>query len=259
MVQEQSAYDRKTRSRIRGVVLFRLIGIQNLKKAYGSFELSVESFSLYAGEVVGVVGRNGAGKSTFLDLILGERSGDAGSVSLFGGEYAPCEMGAKRRMGFVVDDSGFDERFTLREAGHVASCIYDNWDEGFFSELLEKFSLGQDAQLDSFSRGMAIKGQLSLALAHRPQLLILDEITSGLDPVSRLEILGILRAYILADSNRGAIYTTHITDDLKVFADRVMLLDAGEVLSIDPVAHYKNASIDYALLDKVCLRKGAFA
>lgn len=102
--------------------MFRLIGIQNLKKAYGSFELSVESFSLYAGEVVGVVGRNGAGKSTFLDLILGERSGDAGSVSLFGGEYAPCEMGAKRRMGFVsmtlalTSDSPYAKRGTWHPA-----------------------------------------------------------------------------------------------------------------------------------------------
>ena len=242
-----------------GHILSRLIEIENLKKAYGSFVLSVEGFSLYAGEVVGVVGRNGAGKSTFLDLILGERSKDAGLVSLFNGEMEPCEIDAKRRIGFVVDNSGFDGRFSLREAGRVLSYIYDTWDENLFFDLLDRFSLDSDAQLNSLSRGMMIKGQLSLTLAHHPQLLILDEITSGLDPVSRLEILGILKAYILADSNRGAIYTTHITDDLKVFADRVMLLDAGEVLSIDPVAHYKNASIDYALLDKVCLRKGAFA
>lgn len=223
----------------------KLLEVRNLSKSYGDFTLYISNLSIEPGEVVGIVGRNGAGKTTFIDLVLNERERDSGSISVLGMDNIEHEAEIKQQVGFVIDDAGFDQKFTLAEAGKVLSYIYRDWDDSYFAELLHDFNLSAKAKIGELSKGMAAKGKLALALAHRPQLTFLDEITSGLDPVSRLDVLKLLKAYIDADVTRGLVYSTHITDDLMRLADKVMLLEEGAVVSFDPISAYETGpSID---------------
>lgn len=213
--------------------------------------LHINSLTVHPGETVGIIGKNGAGKSTLLDLLLNERERDSGTVSLFGLDNKSHEIEVKQRIGFVIDEAGFNEKFSLKEAGRVLSHIYPSWDHWYYCRLLDGFGLDPCMSFSELSKGMSIKGRLALAMAHRPELLILDEVTSGLDPVSRIEILHILKAYVEEDARRGLVYSTHITDDLKQLSSKIVFIDKGSIVYVKPVELFDGLSIDQQMAEYI--------
>lgn len=224
-----------------------VVQIKNLEKKYGNFKLSVDRLVINEGEVFGLIGKNGAGKTTLLDLILNEIACDLGEILVFGRDNHKYNNEIKNNLGFMIDNASFSKDFKLREIDLVLRRIYKNWDSDYYFQLIKEFGLEPKANLGSLSKGMAIKAQLSVSLAHFPKLLILDEITSGLDPVSRLELLDLLNSYMAQNPNRTILFSTHIIDDLFRVATRVGCLNAGKFVFLENIEQHSEQSINLML------------
>ena len=171
-----------------------ILTVNHLCKSYPQFSLSDVSFSLPKGAIMGLIGENGAGKSTTMKLILGMTSPDSGSISVFG--HAGCSAKDREDIGVVFDELPFAQTLFVSHLGRIMKGIYQNWDQKQYEEYLQKFALPDKKELKDFSRGMKMKLSLAVALSHNAELLILDEPTSGLDPVVRAEILDIFLDFI---------------------------------------------------------------
>ena len=210
-----------------------LLRIQNLEKHYDGFDLDGVSLSVPAGSVVGFIGSNGAGKTTTIKAILGLIRPDGGSISLFGEEVtgAPERRLAqlKQRIGVVFDTCSFPEELTVDTVSKLMAQSYKDWNPGAFRTFAHAFQLPQDKTVKDLSRGMGMKLSLACALAHNPDLLVLDEATAGLDPMAREEALDTLRLYMGCES-RGILMSSHITSDLEKIADYIVCIDAGRIV-----------------------------
>ena len=206
-----------------------LLEITGLSKHYPSFDLKNVSFSLPSGSIMGFIGENGAGKTTTIKLILNEIKKDGGSVKLFGRDSIADERGVKEQIGVVFDESYFYEGFTARDVGRILKREFRSWDEALYQKYLREFSLPKEKKIKEYSKGMKIKLSIASALAHRPRLLILDEATSGLDPVMRSDILDLFLEFI-QDEKRGVLFSSHITTDLERVADYITFLHQGEIV-----------------------------
>lgn len=204
------------------------IEIKHLTKRYKSFQLDDVSFNVPGGTIVGLIGENGAGKSTTIKSILNLIRRDEGQIRLLGRDNVKDERAAKEEIGVVLDESMFHDTITARQAGQILSKLYRGWDAPLFRSYLEKFELPDRRPLKEFSRGMKMKLSIAAALSHRPKLLILDEATSGLDPVVRDEILDEFLAFI-SDEEHAILISSHITSDLEKAADYVVYLHKGRV------------------------------
>lgn len=220
------------------------VQITDLVKKYPSFCLSINQLAINEGEVFGLVGKNGAGKSTLIDILLNAKKRDAGQVTIFNKDNIEYDQQIKMDIGFLIDNADFSKDFKLNEVNNVLRHIYNNWDSAYFFQLLKSFGLDDKAQLGSLSKGMLLKSKLATSMAHNPKLLILDEVTSGLDPVSRLEILDILASYIANDPTRSIIFSTHITDDLRRLSARVGFLDSGSLVFVKDISAFSQKSLD---------------
>ncbi|MEG0803537.1 MAG: ABC transporter ATP-binding protein [Pygmaiobacter sp.] len=203
-----------------------MIKVQGLSKNYGDFALQNVSFSLPGGAIMGFVGENGAGKTTTLKCLLGLVHPDSGEALIFG---QPLSTAAKSDIGVVFDESYFHDNLTLKNVDTIMSKIYTNWDSAYFAALCKKFGLPQNKVVKQFSRGMKMKLSITAALAHHPRLLILDEATSGLDPIVRDEILDLFLDFI-RDEEHSILFSSHITSDLEKIADYVTLIHGGKIL-----------------------------
>lgn len=212
-----------------------LICISGVTKHYGDdFALRDVSLSVPRGCVTGFVGANGAGKTTTIKAILGLVSIESGSIELFGEPFGMNADGersrrAKERIGVVFDTCPYVGELSVKMAGHIMAASYSSWDAGRFADYLRRFSLDPKKKVKDLSRGMGMKLQLACALAHDPELLILDEATAGLDPLARDEILDMLRDY-MKDERRGILMSSHITTDLEKIADTVACIDNGRIV-----------------------------
>ena len=210
-----------------------LLRIQNLEKHYDGFDLEDVNLSVPAGSVVGFIGSNGAGKTTTIKAVLGLIEPDAGTVSLFGEETvgAPQKRLAeqKQRIGVVFDTCSFPEELTVKTVGKLMAQCYENWNPGSFRSFARTFQLPEDKAVKDLSRGMGMKLSLACALAHDPDLLILDEATAGLDPMAREEALDTLRMFMNEDG-RGILMSSHITSDLEKIADYIVCIDEGNIV-----------------------------
>lgn len=213
-----------------------LIKVEHLTKRYNDFALSDASLYVEPGRVVGLIGSNGAGKTTMLKAILGLISVDEGEISLFGIDSGKSRHAAqhdidsvKERIGVVFDTCAFLTTMRIKDVESLGRASYSKWDSALFSNLCEKFDLGFKKQVKDLSRGMGMKLTLAFALAHHPDILILDEATAGLDPMARDEILDILRDF-MSDETRGILMASHITTDLEKIADEVVCIDNGRIL-----------------------------
>lgn len=209
-----------------------LIKIENLEKRYDDFALRGVSLAVEPGAVVGFVGANGAGKTTTLKALLGIIEADGGTVELLGepvhaGSAALDEL--KARIGVVFDTCAFPSTCTVKGVGTIGRAAYPGWDAGAYDELCERFGLAPKKKVSELSRGMGMKLTLAFALAHDPELLVLDEATAGLDPMAREEVLDLLRAF-MEDGRHGILTSTHITSDLEKIADTVVCIDGGAVV-----------------------------
>ena len=203
------------------------IEIRHLTKDYGSFKLDDVTFDVPMGTVVGLIGENGAGKSTTIKCILNLIRRDGGEIVLLGRDNITGEREAKEEIGVVLDESTFHDTLRSGDVGKILRKIYKNWDQRFFEQLLKKFDLPEKKTVKDYSRGMKMKLSIAAALAARPRLLILDEATGGLDPVVRDEILDQFLNFV-KDEDHAILLSSHITTDLEK-ADYVVYLHKGRV------------------------------
>ena len=205
--------------------------ISGLTKNYKDFVLDGVSFSVPSGSIVGLIGENGAGKSTTINATLGLIQKEAGSVSVLGKEELDNEI--KEQVGVVFDGSNYPEILSPRKLNRVLKNIYQSWDERTFLSLLKKLSLPIDKPIKQYSRGMKMKLAIAAALSHNSKLLILDEATSGLDPVIRDDILDILLDFV-QDEDHSILISSHITTDLEKIADYIVFIHEGKVVFSKP-------------------------
>lgn len=205
------------------------IEVNNLSKRFDKFQLKNVNFVLPKGCIMGVIGENGAGKTTTIKLMLNQLRADSGSISILGRDHRKDEKSVKNDIGVVFDESYFHENMKLKYISKIMSRIYSRWDEALFFEYLHRFRLPTDKVIKELSRGMKMKLSIATALSHHPELLILDEATSGLDPVIRTEILEIFLEFI-QDESHSILFSSHITSDLEKVADYVTFLHEGEII-----------------------------
>lgn len=204
------------------------IEIKNLTKNYGSFKLDNVSLTIPGGAILGLIGENGAGKSTTIKCLLNLIRRDGGEVSIFGKDAVKDERAVKEDIGVVLDESTFHDTLKAREVGKILAKVYKHWDAPLFASYLQKFDLPDNKYVKEFSRGMKMKLSIAAALSHHPRLLILDEATGGLDPVVRDEILDEFLAFI-QDEEHSILISSHITSDLEKVADYIAYLHKGKV------------------------------
>lgn len=204
------------------------IEIKNLTKHYGGFTLDNVSFGVPRGSVVGLIGENGAGKSTIIKSLLGVINTDGGEILFDGVPLGRLGKNQRQLTGVVLDDVSLPSAVNLRELNAVMKNMFSRWDEQTFFALTERFRLPRDKKTGEFSKGMKMKTAIAAALSHGAETLILDEPTSGLDPVARDEILGILYDF-MQNSGHAVLISSHITSDLEKLCDYVVFIHGGKV------------------------------
>ena len=203
--------------------------IKGLRKEYGDFVLEGMDLTIERGKIMGLVGENGAGKTTAMKAMLGIIRADGGTIRFFGKELSEGCSGNKNDIGVVLGEMNFYETMTPAQVGKVCGGIYKNWDEKRFEESLDRMNVALNKKIKDFSKGMRIKLALATALSHGARLLILDEPTSGLDPVAREEVLDEFKAF--TEDGEGAILlSSHITSDLEKIADDITFIHRGKVV-----------------------------
>jgi ABC-2 type transport system ATP-binding protein len=198
----------------------------------GGFALRDVSFELPTGYVMGLIGANGAGKTTALRCLLGMRGIETGEIELFG-HRVPGPVALRQDVGVVLDHTYLVGDWRLAEVERSLRPFYDRWDGARYRELLDEFGLDLRAKVKDLSRGMAMKLMIAVALSHRARLLVFDEPTSGLDPVARAELVGIIGDFLL-DAGHSVLFSTHITSDLDRIGDYVTLIHDGRIVGTGP-------------------------
>lgn len=201
--------------------------VKNITKHYPSFTLDKVSFTLPKGSIMGLVGVNGAGKSTTMKSILGLCKTDSGEVTVLG--QTSNDKLRKEDIGVVFDECHLHQMLKIKQFQKIFPEIYPNWDASLFEEYMKRFQLPLDKPIKNFSRGMKMKLAIAVAVCHQAKLLILDEPTSGLDPIMRNEILDLFLEYI-EDGEKSILVSSHITSDLEKIADYITFIDKGKVL-----------------------------
>lgn len=205
--------------------------ITNLCKSYKKTDFSLKNVTITipCGSIMGFVGKNGAGKSTTINALLGIGFKDSGTVKLFGHDLDDNNIDIRNEIGVVFDNTHFSIENTPIMIEKVMKDIYNNWDSNQFYAFLERFSLPINKKVKTFSRGMMMKLSAAVALSHNASFLILDEATAGLDPVAREELLDILLEFV-EDENHSILMSSHISSDLERVADYISFIHNGEII-----------------------------
>lgn len=206
------------------------IQIKNLTKKYTDFTLDNITFSLPTGSIMGLVGENGAGKSTTIKLIMNAIPRDSGEVSVLGCDnQSPEFTSLKNDIGIVLDEAYFPEVITATNVNSIMKNTYSNWSDDTYFSQIKKFSLPVNKAFKDFSRGMKMKLAIAVALSHNPKLLILDEATSGLDPMVRDEMLDIFNDFT-RDEGHSVLLSSHIVSDLEKICDYITFIHRGKIM-----------------------------
>ena len=205
------------------------IEIKNLCKKYKDFQLDNINLTLPSGCIMGLVGENGAGKSTTIKLILDIIGRDSGSVSILGKDNRDNFALTKQDIGFVLDSVGFFNGFNAKDINKIMKYTYTNWSEEEFFDYLKKFDVPDGKKIQKLSRGTQMKLNIAVALSHDAKLLILDEPTNGLDPVIRNEIIDIFGEFT-RDENHSVLISSHITSDLEKICDYFAFMSKGRII-----------------------------
>lgn len=203
--------------------------IKNLTKKFPGFTLDNLTLTLPSGCIMGLIGENGAGKSTTIKLILDMLHKDSGSIKILGRDNGDNIQLTKEDVGVVMDEVGIPECLTAKQVGKVMKYTYRNWDEGEYKRLIEKLALPSDKPFKDFSRGMKMKLGIAVAMSHGSKLLLLDEATSGLDPIVRDEVVEMFYDFT-RDETHSILISSHIVSDLEKLCDYVAFLHKGKLL-----------------------------
>ena len=203
--------------------------VNGLTKKYRDFVLDGVSFSVPCGTIVGLIGENGAGKSTTINAILGLIKKDAGTISILGKQEEDIDNSIRNQIGVVFDGSNYPDVLSAKKLNNVFKKIYGAWDENRFFSLLREMSLPTGKKIKDFSKGMKMKLSIAVAFSHNSKLLILDEATGGLDPVVRDDILDMFLDFVQDESN-SILVSSHITSDLEKVADYIVFIHKGKVV-----------------------------
>ena len=204
--------------------------LRHVSRRLGDFGLRDVNLTLPKGCILGLVGENGAGKSTTIRLLTGELWPDSGTVSVLDAEPGgPDFRAVKERLGVVLDDAWFPEILNARQVGTMMAMTYESWDAELYESYLARFALPREKNFKDYSRGMRMKLAIAVALAHRPEVLLLDEATAGLDPIVRDEVLEIFREFSEAEDH-AILISSHILSDLEKLCDYIAFLHQGKLL-----------------------------
>lgn len=203
--------------------------IKNLTKSYRDFTLDNLNLTLPNGCILGLIGENGAGKSTTIKLILDIIHKDSGTITLLGHDSEHIPLQAKEDIGVVLDEVGFPECLTAKQADNIMKYTFSRWDSAMYRQLLVKLSIPENKPFSDFSRGMKMKLGIAVALSHHPKLLLLDEATSGLDPVVRDEVVDMFSEFT-RDESHSILISSHIVSDLEKLCDYIAFLHQGKLL-----------------------------
>ena len=241
------------------------VEIKNLSKQFTGFTLEDVSLAVPGGAIMGLIGENGAGKSTTIKCLLGLLRPDSGSISVLGG--SPSDPAVREWIGVVLDECPFHGGLTAQQVGKIMAREYKAWHPELYEDYLKKFDLPKNLFIKDFSKGMKMKLSIAAALAHHPKLLILDEPTSGLDPVVRSELLDEFMEFI-KDEEHSILLSSHITSDLERVADYITYLHKGKVTLtgekdalLEEHGRLVCTSAELERVDKACLvgvREGRF-
>lgn len=206
-----------------------VIEVLNLSKQYADFQLQINNLKIQEGSIVGLIGENGSGKSTFLNLLLNQVKSETSSVKVLGLDYTKDEYQIKLNLGVILEQNYFPNSFSTQQVEKMLGRIYPSWDRNLYHHLIDNFALPINKSIGDFSRGMLVKLNFAATLSHHPKLLIADEATSGLDPIVRKEILSMLKAYV-DNNNMTVLLSSHILSDLEQVADYFIFIENGEIL-----------------------------
>lgn len=206
-----------------------MLKIEGVKKKYKNFELDC-SLEVADGNITGLIGQNGAGKSTAFKAALGLIKIEDGSISIFGKDISELTTEDKEKLGVAILNAGFSEYLTVGDIIKILRNTYKSFDEKYFTEQAERFQLPLNKKIMQFSNGMKAKLRVLTAISHDAKLLILDEPTAGLDVVARDEILEILRDFMEADENRAILISSHISSDLEKLCDDIYMIHEGKIV-----------------------------
>ncbi len=202
------------------------IEVNHLNKVLDDFKLDDVSIKVPKGKIVGLIGENGAGKTSLIKCILSAMYKDSGVVSLFEGEYKDQ---LKDLIGVVYDDSFVNQTFMIQDIDMIMSNIYKNWDKEMFNNYMKEYKITFNKEFKKLSTGMKKKVEIAVAISHHPKILILDEPTSGLDPVIRSEVLDMFQNFV-DNTDNSILLSTHITSDLEHIADDVIFISNGKII-----------------------------
>ncbi len=225
-----------------------MLKIDGLKKNYNNFSLDC-SLELRPGYITGLIGQNGAGKSTAFKAVLGLISTDGGSITILGKDIKDFTARDKENLGVVLADAGFSGYLKIKDIVPVLQNMYTRFERSFFLEQAERFQLPLNKQIKDFSTGMKAKLKVLIAVSHHAKLLILDEPTTGLDVIAREELIGLLREFMEKDEERSILISSHISSDLEPLCDDLYMLHGGKIIL--------HEDTDVLLSDYALLKMGA--
>ena len=205
-----------------------LLNLEHVQKTYGTFALDV-SLKVQEGQVIGLIGANGAGKSTTFKSVLGLIHSEVGKCEMFGKPIKELTASDKEKIGVVLAESGFSGYITVKDVAAIMAAMYKDFSNAEFEEKCRRFGIPLNKQIKEFSTGMKAKLKVLAALSHDAKLLILDEPTAGLDVVAREEVLDMLREYI-EDGTRGILISSHISSDLEGLCDELYMIGDGHIV-----------------------------
>lgn len=238
-----------------------MIELQKVEKNYKDFQFHL-SMQIPEGRIIGLVGKNGAGKSTAIKLILGLVKPDSGTIQVFGAPVKQLSLDDKQKIGISLAESGFSNQLTISDIERILKKMYHSFNQEDFEEKCKLFNLPKKKKIQEFSTGMKAKLKVITAITHNASLLILDEPTAGLDIEARNEILDLLRNYIAEDESRTILITSHISSDLETLCDEIYLLHNGEELFheetdviLEQYGILKVTEKQYQMLDKEFILK----
>ena len=206
------------------------IELSHINKSFGDFAIRDLNLTVPSGTICGLVGENGAGKSTTIRLLMGVLRPDSGTASVLGADVSSPEFrDVKEDVGVVLDEAYFPESLNAVQVGKIMAATYRRWDQGLYDGYLKRFDLPQNKQFKDYSRGMRMKLAIAAALSHQPKLLVLDEATAGLDPIVRDEVLDIFNEFT-REEDHSILISSHILSDLEKLCDYIAFIHKGDLL-----------------------------